>query len=176
MNQNVGNASAIEDLKLRMRGFINDRVIPEETTLLAGGDAARDAMAALKTDAKSAGLWALGHPEELGGGGLSLMDFAYLNEIIGRSHFGQMAVGSVSMQDSIMLHRYGTAEQKAAWLDPLVAGDIYPSVGLTRTRSGGLRSHPDADHRRAGRRRLGHQRPQVVYHRGQFGGLHHHVL
>jgi len=131
MNQNVSNASAIEDLKLRMRGFINDRVIPEETTLLAGGDAARDAMAALKTDAKSAGLWALGHPEELGGGGLSLMDFAYLNEIIGRSHFGQMAVGSVSMQDSIMLHRYGTAEQKAAWLDPLVAGDIYPSVGLT---------------------------------------------
>ena len=50
MNQNVGNASAIEYLKLRMRGFINDRVIPEETTLLAGGDAARDAMAALDKD------------------------------------------------------------------------------------------------------------------------------
>ena len=125
MNQNVSNAADIADLKLRMRGFINDRVIPEETTLLAGGDAARDAMAALETDAKSAGLWALATPRNWAAAPCPLMDFAYLNEIIGRSHFGQMAVGSVSMQDSIMLHRYGTAEQKAA-LDPLVAGDIYP--------------------------------------------------
>ena len=35
------------------------------------------------------------------------------------------------MQDSIMLHRFGSEAQKEAWLDPLVAGDIYPSVGLT---------------------------------------------
>jgi acyl-CoA dehydrogenase len=59
------------------------------------------------------------------------MSFVYLNEIIGRSEYGQIAVGSVSMQDSIMLHLYGTAEQKARWLAPMVAGDIYPSVGLT---------------------------------------------
>src|SRR2546430_15480119 len=59
------------------------------------------------------------------------MPFVYLNEVIGRSHWGQVAVGSLSMQDSIMLHLYGTAEQKRRWLEPLVAGDIYPSVGLT---------------------------------------------
>jgi alkylation response protein AidB-like acyl-CoA dehydrogenase len=59
------------------------------------------------------------------------MPFVHLNEVIGRSHYGQMAVGSASMQDSIMLHLYASEEQKQRWLVPLVAGEIYPSVGLT---------------------------------------------
>ncbi|MBW2275779.1 MAG: acyl-CoA dehydrogenase family protein, partial [Deltaproteobacteria bacterium] len=88
-------------------------------------------MGELKEEAKRRGLWALGHPEEIGGGGLPFMAFAHMNEVIGRSHFGQLAVGSVSMQDSIMLHLYGTEAQKERWLAPLVAGEILPSVGLT---------------------------------------------
>jgi alkylation response protein AidB-like acyl-CoA dehydrogenase len=94
-------------------------------------EAAGQRLAELKAEAKRRGLWALGHPEEIGGGGVPFMPFALLNEIIGRTHYGQMAVGSVSMQDSIMLHLYGNEEQKQRWLKPLVEGDIYPSVGLT---------------------------------------------
>jgi alkylation response protein AidB-like acyl-CoA dehydrogenase len=85
----------------------------------------------LKQSAKRQSLWALGHPKEIGGGGVPFMAFVYLNEIIGRSYWGQNAVGSLTMQDSIMLHRYGTPEQKERWLKPLVAGEILPSVGLT---------------------------------------------
>ena len=70
-------------------------------------------MADLKAEAKARGLWALGHPAEIGGGGLPFMDFVFLNEIIGRSEYGQVAVGSASMQDSIMLHLYGTAAQNS---------------------------------------------------------------
>jgi acyl-CoA dehydrogenase len=88
-------------------------------------------MADLKDEAKARGLWALGHPKEIGGGGVPFMDFVYLNEIIGRSEYGQVAVGSVSMQDSIMLHLYASPEQRERFLEPLVAGDVYPSVGLT---------------------------------------------
>jgi acyl-CoA dehydrogenase len=88
-------------------------------------------MADLKAEAKARGLWALGHPTEIGGGGLPFMDFVYLNEIIGRSEYGQVAVGSASMQDSIMLHLYASADQRERFLAPLVAGDYYPSVGLT---------------------------------------------
>ena len=88
-------------------------------------------MAELKAEAKRRGLWALGHPASLGGGGLPFMDFVYLNEIIGRSEFGQTAVGSVSMQDSIMLNLYASDAQRERFLQPLVAGDVYPSVGLT---------------------------------------------
>ncbi len=124
-------AAAVAALKERFRGFINGEVIPLESLLDGGGKAAAQAMSGLKTRAKELGLWALGHPAEIGGGGLPFMDFVYMNEVIGRSYYGQQAVGSISMQDSIMLHRYGSQMQQEKWLRPLVDGDIYPSVGLT---------------------------------------------
>ncbi|MDE0873611.1 MAG: acyl-CoA dehydrogenase family protein [Acidimicrobiales bacterium] len=118
-------------LKTQMKTFINDVVIPREPELM-GEDAHSETVAAeLKTQAKESGLWALGHPAEIGGGGLPFMDFVYLNEVIGRSHWGSRAVGSLSMQDSIMLHQYASDEQRERFLEPLVAGEIYPSVGLT---------------------------------------------
>ena len=42
------------------------------------------------------------------------MDFVYLNEIIGRSEYGQVAVGSATMQDSIMLHLYARRRRSAS--------------------------------------------------------------
>ena len=118
-------------LKTQMKSFINDVVVPREPELM-NEDANADFVAEeLKENAKKIGLWALGHPSEIGGGGLPFMDFVYLNEVIGRSHWGQWAVGSLSMQDSIMLHLYASDEQRERFLTPLVAGEIYPSVGLT---------------------------------------------
>jgi acyl-CoA dehydrogenase len=118
-------------VKAQFKRFIDDEVIPAEPVLNRSDEAAAEMLGSLKSRAKQAGLWALGHPEEIGGGGLPFLAFAEMNEVIGRSHFGQMAVGSVSMQDSIMLHLYANEAQKERWLKPLVAGDIYPSVGLT---------------------------------------------
>ncbi len=113
------------------RTFINDYVIPAEAELAAEYDPTGPTYTRLKEEARRQGLWAIGHPRELGGGGLGFMPFVYLNEIIGRSHWGQVCVGSVSMQDSIMLNLYASDEQRERFLKPLVAGDIYPSVGLT---------------------------------------------
>lgn len=137
--QGPGNSSLAQGLRERMKRFIDTEVIPAEPALThddpnsaleasTGPDAV---MARLKASAQAQDLWALGHPAEIGGGGVGFMDFVYLNEIIGRSEYGQIAVGSVSMQDSIMLHLYADDEQKDRWLRPMVAGDIYPSVGLT---------------------------------------------
>ena len=118
-------------LKTQLKAFINEVVIPSEPELMSEDANSERVAAELKTKAKEAGLWALGHPSEIGGGGLPFMDFVYLNEVIGRSHWGQWAVGSLSMQDSIMLHLYASDEQRERFLEPLVAGEIYPSVGLT---------------------------------------------
>ncbi len=118
-------------LRARMRRFIDDTVIPAERMLGREDAESAATMRRLKETAKREGLWALGHPKEIGGGGVPFMPFVFLNEVIGRSHWGQAAVGTLSMQDSIMLHLYGSPEQQRRWLEPLVAGDIYPSVGLT---------------------------------------------
>lgn len=122
-------------LRQRMRRFVDDEVIPAEGRFFAEQHQAggwRDGVLAdLRVAAKAQGLWALGHPAEIGGGGLPFLDFVYLNEVIGRSELGQLAVGSVSMQDSIMLHLYGSDEQRQRWLAPMVAGEVFPSVGLT---------------------------------------------
>jgi acyl-CoA dehydrogenase len=121
----------IAQLRRDMRAFIDGEVIPREALLERDDEAAWEEMGRLKEMAKERGLWALGHPVELGGGGLSLESFGLLNEIIGRSEFGQFAVGSLSMQDAIMLHRYGSEEQRERWLLPMVVGEIYPAVAFT---------------------------------------------
>jgi acyl-CoA dehydrogenase len=126
-----GMSDQVRGLRTRMKAFIDGSVIPAETEVDADGGRSSDVISGLKAEAKSQGLWALGHPADIGGGGLPFMDFVFLNEIIGRSELGQVAVGSVSMQDSIMLHLYGSPDQKERWLKPMVEGDIYPSVGLT---------------------------------------------
>lgn len=125
---------ALRTLRSTLREFIDHEVIPAEEDVLGAQDAGSrrsTVLADLRAEAKHRGLWALGHPKEIGGGGLPFMDFVYLNEVIGRSDIGQLAVGSVSMQDSIMLHLYGTPRQKERWLLPMVQGEIMPSVGLT---------------------------------------------
>jgi acyl-CoA dehydrogenase len=119
------------DLRERVRAFIDREVIPAEDALERNDADSFVAIEALKAEAKRRGLWALGHPKEIGGGGLPFMAFVYLNEAIGRSHYGQVCVGSWSMQDSIMLQTFGTPEQRERWLAPLVAGQIRSSIGMT---------------------------------------------
>ncbi|MBF6193688.1 acyl-CoA dehydrogenase family protein [Nocardia implantans] len=130
-------AGRVAELASRLRSFIDDEVIPQEAVLAVPGAAAAAVLARLRERAKELGLWALGHPAEVGGGGLPFLDFVYLNEIIGRSEFGQLAVGSVSMQDTLMLHRHGSREQRDRWIEPMVSGDILPSVGLTEPDAAG---------------------------------------
>lgn len=128
---------AIADLCARMRAFIDDEVIPAEPVLAKEDAAAHELLGQLRSRAKELGLWALGHPADVGGGGVPFLDFVYLNEVIGRSEFGQLAVGSVSMQDTIMLHKHGTDEQKRRWIQPILSGEFLPSVGLTEPDAAG---------------------------------------
>jgi len=120
------------ELRAAVRAFVDERVIPAEPELGAedalsvGGP-----MRALQEEAKRAELWALGLPEDIGGGGLSFMDYVYVNEIVGRSEHAMIALGTHSAQDATMLNLYASDAQRERWLRPLVDGEIYPSIGMT---------------------------------------------
>ena len=120
-----------EILRARIKDFIDSHVIPAEPVLDQGDDVATAKLEELKAEAKRRDIWAPGHPEDLGGGGRTFMETALLNEVIGRSFYGQKAVGTWSMQDSLMLRENASDEQRERWLGPLVAGEIRSSVGLT---------------------------------------------
>ncbi|MEV0972510.1 acyl-CoA dehydrogenase family protein [Microtetraspora glauca] len=111
--------------------FMTERVEPAEEVLDRGGPDAAEALRALRADAKAEGLWALGHPAEIGGGGLPFLDYVYVNEVQGRSHYGQVALGTLSLQDSIMLDRHADPALRATYLGPLVRGEITPSFAMT---------------------------------------------
>jgi alkylation response protein AidB-like acyl-CoA dehydrogenase len=116
-----------------MLDFIETELYPREAELGEGPNSAawQVHMEVLQREAKRRGLWALGHPEDIGGGGLSFMDYTYINEAIGRSLFGLFAVGTSSFQDSLLLHDWASEEIKDRYLGPLVAGEILPSFSMT---------------------------------------------
>ena len=77
----------IEPLRQKVLEFIEQEVYPVEKDLLEDKVVSRrgNILRNLIDKAKSEGLWALGHPEEIGGGGLPFMDYVFVNEVVGRS-------------------------------------------------------------------------------------------
>nr|MBA3303442.1 acyl-CoA dehydrogenase family protein [Acidimicrobiia bacterium] len=118
-------------LREQVTRFIEDRVYPAEETLHEGTEASGALLKDLQRQAKAEGLWALGHPKELGGGGLPFMDYVYVNEVQGRSEYGQLALGTYTLQDSLMLNKYANATWREQYLERLVAAEVSPSFAMT---------------------------------------------
>jgi alkylation response protein AidB-like acyl-CoA dehydrogenase len=122
----------IRPLRERVKRFIEERVYPVESELDDRKDAgAVSIIRRLMSEAKEAGLWALGHPKEIGGQGLPFLDYVYINEVVGRSEYAMIALGTHSLQDSIMLNLYASPEWRDRYLAPLVAGEVFPSFAMT---------------------------------------------
>jgi len=112
---------------------MHDRVLPNESVLDREDAAADDLVAELRAEVKAAGLWAPHVPPEAGGTGTGFLDYAYLNEQIGRTLWGQLVFGCQAPDagNAEILHLFGTEEQKERWLFPLVAGNIRSFFSMT---------------------------------------------
>jgi acyl-CoA dehydrogenase len=117
----------------QVRAFMHERVLPNEAALDREDEAADALVAELRAEVKAAGLWAPHVPPDAGGTGTGFLDYAYLNEHIGRTVWGQLVFGCQAPDagNAEILHMFGTSEQKERWLFPLVAGTIRSFFSMT---------------------------------------------
>ena len=126
------------ELQQRLRAFMDEHVYPAELAVhheieRLGPWAVYPTLLDLREKARTAGLWNLFLPATPDGQGLTNMEYAPLAEIMGRVLFGA-EVFNCSAPDSgnmEVLHKYGTPEQKARWLSPLLEGTIRSAFAMT---------------------------------------------
>jgi alkylation response protein AidB-like acyl-CoA dehydrogenase len=132
------------DYLARVRAFMRDEIAPVEPAFWAGirqanhgADWTRwrvpEALDELKRKARAQGLWNMFLPDAEAGAGLSVLEYAPIAEESGRSLlaptvFNCNAPDSGNME---LLFKYGSAEQKARWLAPLLAGEIRSAFCMT---------------------------------------------
>jgi acyl-CoA dehydrogenase len=132
----------VKELQSRLLAFMDEHVYPNEARFFAEIHQNKAAgnpwvptrvMEELKTQARAAGLWNLFLPESEYGAGLTNLEYAPLAEITGRSHIAPEALNCSAPDTGNMevLVRYGSAEQKKRWLEPLLAGEIRSGFAMT---------------------------------------------
>ena len=129
----------VSERRDQVRAFMDEHIYPNETALLAEDEHADALIAELRQKARDAGLWAPHLPPEAGGTGSGFIEYAYLNEEIGRSMVAQLIFGCQAPDagNGEILHMFGTPEQKEQFLAPLVAGSTRSFFGMTEPENAG---------------------------------------
>ena len=133
-----------------------EHIMPAEDEVLAQGFvAAAPRLAALRAAVQAAGLWGPQIPKDAGGMGLGLVDHALVSERLGRSPLGHFAFGCQAPDAGNLevLHKWGTAAQRAQWMMPLARGELRSCFSMTEPENAGsnptllaCRATLDGDH------------------------------
>lgn len=130
----------VEELLPKIREFINEEAMPLEEVMRQGGLQALWPLLAEKRQlVKELGLWTPHLPEELGGLGLSLTEFAHVSEELGRCPLGHYLFNcqAPDIGNMEILHSHGTNEQKEWFFYPLIQGEIRSCFAMTEPEHAG---------------------------------------
>ena len=127
-----------QDYIARMTDFLETRIVPAEKEYEKfrraqgyGDHNLPPVVDKLKVEARERGLWNLFLPDI---SGLTNVEYAQVAEITGRSiHIAPEAINCAAPDTGNMevLHMFGTPEQKAQWLQPLLEGEIRSAFAMT---------------------------------------------
>jgi acyl-CoA dehydrogenase len=117
-----------------IRAFLDEKVLPVEPEFL--NRPFRDLLpqlAELRAEVKRRGLWAPHLPTELGGHGLTLVEFAHVSALLGESPVAHYLFNcqAPDIGNTELLHGHGTKAQQEKWLAPLAAGEIRSCFAMT---------------------------------------------
>lgn len=113
--------------------FVREEVEPLESEIAIDGTIPREKVLALREKAISLGLFAMGMPEDVGGGGLSTVDLCLVDEKIGR------VTSALSRNIFGQVYPMLTAckgEQRDRYLLPTVRGDKIVAMAITEPGAG----------------------------------------
>jgi acyl-CoA dehydrogenase len=122
-------AREVEPLDLAFNSHVvYDKSHPVHTQVLPG----------LQKQVQEQDLWACHLGPDLGGLGYGQTKLALINEILGRSTFAPMTFGCQAPDsgNAEILAHYGTDEQKAKYLQPLLDGKIVSCFSMTEPQGG----------------------------------------
>ena len=132
----------VVELQQRMHAFFDEHIYPNEhrfhedveaNTKLGKRWTPTAIIEELKPKARAAGLWNLFAPNEKYGAGLNNLEYAPLAEITGAVHWAPEVFNCSAPDTGNMevLAQYGTAEQQAQWLTPLLNGELRSAFAMT---------------------------------------------
>jgi acyl-CoA dehydrogenase len=131
------------ELQADLRRFLDEQIYPAEPVFEEQAAAKRAAgtpfrtpavLGDLKVEARKRGLWNLFLPGERYGAGLSVLEYAPIAELSGRSHAIAPEAMNCSAPDTgnmELLSMFATEEQAARWLTPLLEGEIRSCFSMT---------------------------------------------
>jgi len=138
---NFEPSAKTKDYLGRLGAFMDEYIYPNEERYrseLDAGDRWQEPplIAELQKKARAAGLWNLFLPDSTHGAGLSNLEYAPLCETMGRVLWSPEVFNCAAPDTGNMetLERYGTAEQKRQWLEPLLEGKIRSAFAMTEPR------------------------------------------
>lgn len=131
----------IEDYRARIARFVEQEILPLEEDRAnydPHENIRKDVLRDLRAKAKAEGLWCLQLKQETGGQELGIQGMAVCYEEMNRSIFGPVVFNAAAPDDGNMqvLEKVGTEAQKAAWLQPIVRGDVQSAFVMTEPAPG----------------------------------------
>ncbi|MGM9489247.1 acyl-CoA dehydrogenase family protein [Ideonella sp. YS5] len=137
-----GYSPRTQELRAAVSAFMDEHVYPNEGRYWAELQAHTEAgkrwtplplIEELKAKARAAKLWNLFLPDSELGAGLCNQEYAPLAEIMGRTPWASEVFNCSAPDTGNMevLVRYGTAEHKKRWLEPLLRGEIRSAFAMT---------------------------------------------